>query len=493
MKFSDLSSLIALGVIPLRKVVRRAFYLTALIIIANGVGPFDMWNSPLCWAGQTINVKTGDNLQTLVTQYPPSTTFSLAPGIHRLQSVVPQTGDSFVGQTGAVLSGAALLTSFTPSGSYWTAHVQVTKAATYPGECNPAFPACTYPEDLFFNNVPKTRVTNVSAVGPGKWYLDYSTGTVYMGDNPAGYTVEISLLRYAFTGGAHSVTISNMTIEQYACVAQSGAINGAVGSLWWTIQGNEIRYNHGRGITSGNGMFISNNRVHHNGQLGMGGGGTNFTVQNNEISYNNYSGYSYYWEAGGLKFAGAHDVMIQYNYSHNNVGPGFWNDIASHFITYNANQASANVVAGIMTEISYNITISNNYIWNDGYNPDGSGIWWGAGILVSNSSNVSIYSNVVSNCMDGIGGILANRGNGPDGQPYLLQNMTVTSNTVTQGAGKAAGIVLEGTGLDNSVYTSSNNTFQNNTYNLSNRGGSYFYWLAGPVALNAWAAAVGGE
>lgn len=493
MKFPDLFNLFALGVMPLKKVARRAFYITALIIIANAAGSFDMWNSPLCWAGQTVNVKIGDNLEALVNQYPPSTTFSLAPGIHRLQSVVPQNGDTFVGQTGAVLSGAALLTTFTPSGSSWTTHVQVTKAASYPGVCNPAHPACVYPEDLFFNSVPKTRVTTASAVAPGTWYLDYGSGTVYMGDNPASYTVEISLLPNAFSGGAHSVTISNLTIEKYACVAQSGAIDGASGSLWWVIEGNEVRYNHGRGVTSGNGMFISNNHVHHNGQLGIGGGGTNFTVQNNEVSYNNYSGYSYYWEAGGVKFAGAQNVMIQYNYSHGNSGPGFWNDIDSQFITYNQNQASENVVAGIMTEISFNITISNNYIWNDGYNTDGTGIWWGAGILVSNSSNVSVYSNVVSNCMDGIGGVFANRGDAPNGQPYLLQNMTVTGNTITQGTGMAAGIVLEGTGVSDSVYSSSNNTFRNNTYNLNNPGGSHFYWLGEPMALGTWATAVGGE
>ena len=37
-----------------------------------------------------------------------------------------------------------------------------------------------------------------------------------MGDNPAGHTVEISILGYAFTGSATSVTISNLIIEKYA-------------------------------------------------------------------------------------------------------------------------------------------------------------------------------------------------------------------------------------------------------------------------------------
>jgi hypothetical protein len=469
----------------LKKIVSKVLYYTTLVVIASGLSLFDLAPTSIAWAGQTINVATTDNLQTLVNQYPPSTTFSLAPGIHRLQSVVPQSGDSFVGQTGAILSGAALLTTFTQSGSYWTAHVTVTQAASYPGQCNANSPACIYPEDLFFNTVPKTRVTSLSLVVPGTWYLNYSTGTAYMGDNPAGYTVEISELPYAFGGGASSVMISNLTIEKYASVG-NGAISGGSGGMWWAIEGNEIRYNHGWGIASGNGMYIYKNNVHHNGQLGIGGGGNNVTVQSNQISYNNYAGYSYYWEAGGLKFASANNVTIEYNYSYNNGGPGFWNDVNSQYVTYNANQASGNIEAGIFSEISTNITINNNYIFNDGFNPSGSAIWWGAGILISDSSSVSVYSNILVNCINGVAGILSNRGNGPNGQPYSLQNLTVTSNTIYQTTGMAAGIVAEGSGFDNSVYTSWNNTFVNNTYNLGNPSGADFYWMGQPMTLATW-------
>ena len=195
------------SIMALEKVARRLLYCSAYTMIAIGCSFFDLAHSSICQAA-TINVATTENLQTLVNNNPGSTTFSLAPGIHRLQSVIPKSGDAFVGQTGAILSGAALLTTFTPSGSYWMAHVSVSQAASYPGECNPSSPACIYPEDLFFNTVPKTRVTSLSSMGPGKWYLNYSTGTAYMGDNPAGHTVEISESPYAFAGEASSVQIN---------------------------------------------------------------------------------------------------------------------------------------------------------------------------------------------------------------------------------------------------------------------------------------------
>ena len=95
-----------------KKITSKVLYYAAAIIILSGFGCFDLVPTSICWAA-TINVPTTDNLQTLVNNNPASTTFSLAPGIHRLQSVVPKTGDAFVGQTGAILSGAALLTAFT--------------------------------------------------------------------------------------------------------------------------------------------------------------------------------------------------------------------------------------------------------------------------------------------------------------------------------------------------------------------------------------------
>ena len=437
-------------------------------------------------SGQTITVEPTDDLQTLVTEYPASTTFSLAPGTYRLQSVVPQSGDSFVGQTGAIISGAALLTNFAQDGSYWTAEVSVTEQASYPGSCLSTSPVCMYPEDLFFNNVLKTRVASLSDVGPGTWYLDYSNQTAYMGDDPAGQTVEISELPSAFSGGATNVTLSNLIIEKYAALAQSGAMQ-PVGT-GWTIQNCEIRYNHGRGITTASSMNITNNNVHHNGNLGIGGGGTTVTLSGNQISYNNASGYDWGWEAGGAKFAGITNLTVENNNSYDNNGPGFWNDINSQTVTYTGNQTSGNVVAGILIEISNGVTITNNTIVNDGFVPGETTIWYGAGILISTASNVTISGNTVTNCMNGIGGIYSDRGDNPSGVPYALQNVVAGQNTITQDTGMAMGVVTEGTeDGTTAVYTSMGNNFSGNTFVLTSPStGLYFYWMQESMTLATW-------
>lgn len=81
---------------------------------------------------------------------------------------------------------------------------------------------------------------------------------------------------------------------------------------------------------------------------------------------------------------------------------------------------------------------------------------------------------------------MTNRGNNPNAEPYLLQNLNVNNNSITQTTGTAAGIVLGG-GLDNSVYTSWNNHFQNNTFVLANPATyDYFFWLNQPWTLAMW-------
>ena len=434
---------------------------------------------------QNVNVNPGDDLQSLVSQYAPGSTFFLAPGLYRQQSIVPKDGNTFTGQPGTILSGAVLLSSFTQSGAYWVADVQATPAASYPGFCNPAHPNCLFPEDLFFDDVPKTRASNLSALGTGQWYLDYTAGKAYMADNPVGHKVEISLTPHAFTGPAHGVTFSNLVVEKYASVANDAAIYGWDGADW-TLTACEVRYNHALGIRTGNGMTLKQCYAHHNGQFGFGGQGDSVLLDHCRIAFNNYAGYNYYWGGGGAKFTEAQHLTIQYCNSHDNFGPGLETDAGCRYVLYDHNTTSNNIEVGILHETGYDATISNNSLTNDGFNADGTNPWWGSGIYVNTSSNVEVENNTLVNCMNGITGRLDDRGNGANGQPYTLQNLSVHDNTITQTTGMACALV-KGPSFDNSVYTSYNNHFQNNTFNLADPATyDYFYWLGQPWTLAQW-------
>lgn len=443
--------------------------------------------APALRAQTQVPVYPWQDLGSLVNSYPNGTTFLLQTGVHRLQSAVPKSYDSFIGQTGAILSGAQLLTSFNQSGTYWVAHVQTAAKSYDPSVCDASHAACELPEDLFFDSVPKTRVLSLSQVSSGKWYLDYSAGNVYMADDPSGHAVEISLLPYAFSGSATGVTITQLTIEKYAAPMNAAAVHGEAGtgplSQHWTVSYNEVRFNHGMGLRIGDYMWAHHNKLHHNGELGLGGTGKYDVIQNNEISYNNYAGFLWAM-GGGSKFCNCYNLKIQYNNVHDNNGPGLWTDINNNLVLMEHNSTANNVVAGIFVEISYNETIRYNYIVNDGFDPRGSSIWWGAGILVNSSPGVSIYGNILKNCMNGIGGIQGDRGTGAYG-PYLIQNLNAYGNTIYQVNGTAEGIV-KASDYDNSVYTSWNNHFQNDTYYPTYPSNNYFYWLGQYHTLAWW-------
>jgi hypothetical protein len=99
---------------------------------------------------------------------------------------------------------------------------------------------------------------------------------------------------------------------------------------------------------------------------------------------------------------------------------------------------------------------------------------------------VEVYGNTVTDCTNGIGGTEADRGvDSKTGIPYNLKNLYVHDNTITQKTGFAAGIV-KSSKLDNSVFTSWNNRFSNNTYHLGSKAGRFFEWLNSPQALAAW-------
>ncbi|HET9177631.1 MAG TPA: hypothetical protein VFQ24_04655, partial [Terriglobia bacterium] len=153
-----------------------------------------------------VTVHPGDDIQSLVNSHPPGTSFLIIPGTYRLQSIRPKDGDTFTGQPGATLNGAAILDNFTQQGQYWVADVPVSSLHSYRGECDKQHPACMYPEDLFFDSKPLKRVAGLSAVGPGSWYLDYSTEKVYVGSDPGGHTVELSEAHAAFWGSASNVS-----------------------------------------------------------------------------------------------------------------------------------------------------------------------------------------------------------------------------------------------------------------------------------------------
>jgi parallel beta-helix repeat protein len=406
----------------------------------------------------------GDDIQAKATAAGPGATLTLQPGVYRMQTVVPLNNQTFVGQPGAIMSGAKLLTGWTQSGATWYVSGQTQKFADNVGVCAGTYP-CQPQEDVYRDNALLTRVLSQGAVVPGTFFFDYTAQRIYVGDDPTGHVLEAAATEYAFEGSPQGVgtgvTITGLIVEKYATPAQYGAVGHSNMGANWVVKNSEIRYNHGGGIRGGAGVVVAHNFVHHNGEIGAIGYFAR--VDSNEIAANNTAHFAADWEGGGTKFVSTQNLIVRGNFVHHNHGRGLWTDSNNDGVTYDGNTVEDNEWDGIMHEISYSATITNNVISRNGaLNPNSAE---GAGIMImaSGGTGIDVSGNTLTGNKNGIILIQSSRGTGSLG-PYVVQNVTVHNNTVTLGHGQRHGAYSYGG--DTGLWTTNHNQFNNDTYNL---------------------------
>ena len=309
-------------------------------------------------------------------------------------------------------------------------------------------------------------------------------------------------VQYFLNTAANNVVVKNLVITNYANPLQNGAINSTGAN--WLIQNNEISYNRGVGIKVNSGTRVIANYIHHNHQLGYSAHGANVLFDSNEIAFNNYlKEVDAGWEAGGGKAWDTRHLTMQYNYSHDNWGPGLWSDYNNIWTVYRYNKIENNGRAGIQHEISYNATIIGNVLQNDGLEGGRYCNWlWCSEIQIQNSGGVEggryagtieISGNTVKPNQHGKGIALLqqNRGNGDKYGPRLVQNVFVHDNTIDLSEGAVTGAVQDGGG--NSIFDGRNNRFDHNTYILrehsspftwNNKWGNASFWQSFGLDLN---------
>lgn len=406
-----------------------------------------------------VTLTTSDNPVTVVAGGSPGGTYVfLCPGVttgcvYRLTGkIVPQPDDTYTTTQGAVLSGALVLTAPIAGAGIWHYNSVTRRSPDSPhtgtsANCDAGILRCQYPEDLFIDNVEKRQVASTGAVVAGTWFYDYAANVVYVGDDPTGHTVELSVVENAFKSAVANVTISNLVIEKFAVLVQHGAIEDSGSTGGWNVHHTELRYNHGRGVTIGNRWHLHHNNIHHNFQMGIGGGGSNSLVDFNTIAYNRSAvvGIDRGWEAGGTKFALTTNLIVRLNNVHHNDGIALWTDISNRNCEYSSNTVDDNTWAGIMHEISFACVIRDNVIRRNGLTHPNVAIGGkqcfipDAGIFIAASSNVQVYGNYLEGNADGICGLQQDRTSdettfGEAAGSYQVRGLSVHDNTLASAA-----------------------------------------------------------
>ena len=308
--------------------------MTALVIFASLVGCGDPGGENSGPDGQET-LAPGDDWQARIDAAAPGAVFTVKAGVHRLQTVTPKSDQQFLAEPGAIMSGASLLDGWAQSGVTWYVDGQTQEFGHETGVCVMSGTACQYPEDVYRDDALLHRELSLAAVGPGDFYFDYAADRIYVGRRSRrGTRLEAAAAEYAFMGspdGAGTgVVVRGLIVEKYANAAQYGAIGRSQhASAHWIIESCEIRYNHGAGIRTGD-IQVIGSHIHHNGQIGIvGGGGAETLISDNEIDHNNTVGFAPDWEAGGIKFGGGLRSPASRSGTteiHDNDGIGLWAD-----------------------------------------------------------------------------------------------------------------------------------------------------------------------
>ncbi|MBV8357757.1 MAG: right-handed parallel beta-helix repeat-containing protein [Deltaproteobacteria bacterium] len=479
-------------VVSLRDILRRFVVelavATTLVAVSVTVG----WNGSAVAA--TVTLSPGDSIQNAVNTNPAGTTFVLQPGVYRNNGVTLSTsnnGDSFIGQAGAIMDGAIVLTGWTQVSIngvlYWTTAGGTPLATPACSNafscCMPNYPGCNYVQDLYLDDVEYQHVTSLAGVVAGtSWYYDFDGGdggiqnNVYLAaaDNPNSHTVELGDTKYAFKGTASNITIQNLVIEKYAPSILSGAIQ--VLGPNWLIQNNEVRLNHGIGISDkqgGDNVQVLGNNVHHNGDSGIGGPGNGGLWDSNTVAYNNADGVNPDYAGGGSKFTG-NNVMISNNIAHDNLGTGLFVDAGGSYDTFDHNTSYNNYGDGIRYETSRYGTITNNIVYG---NNDPSL----AQIAYTGSDHGRISGNTVID--EGHGAIVVVNivGSRPHGVTpiYTVTDTQVTSNTIwmsTNATDLAVGLIDNAQPHQPGIFSDPTNFFDHNIYEFSAQTRPSWHW-----------------
>lgn len=483
----------------------RSFTLTAGGCSRVGALPWPADAGPtpkiVCPTGSQ-SIAPGTDIAAAVKAGPAGTTFCLLAGLHRLPAVVIlKSGDSVIGEYGAIVSGALVLSSWTRSGAYWvhsgdTAQSLATFGSspwTGTHDIGPTDPLAQA-DDVYFDDVPLKRVMQLTDLtSQDSVYVDYGTDQIYLDRDPTGHKVEYAVAHGAFGGyGSYQTncTVENLVIEKLATWTassppQSAAIFTGQG---WLVEHNELRYSHLRGLTPGKNTVVRKNLIHDNGQYGIGGGGDGDLIEGNEVYRNNtLRFFNDGWDAGGTKIVLSTGVTARGNYYHDNYGPGLWFDIDDHSTTIEDNIVENNLHEGIFYEISSAAVIRHNTVRSNEKAHTGANsvsIWYGGSLLLNDSKDADIYCNLVDAGagVNAIGMADSDRGASATHGVYEIANVHVHDNVI----GLQAGAGTNGMVGRTPALTSSDNEFYDNHYYVDSLDMPHFVWGATAVTPKLW-------
>jgi parallel beta-helix repeat protein len=200
------------------------------VTAASSIGPQVGITCP----ANAVNIWPGTDIQGVVDLHPGATTFCLRAGMHALtRSITPKTGNTFVGEHGAILDGTSWMTTDDPNHAAFRSHNQDIDDVTI--------------RNLVIRNMPKRGVYAHSAKSD-RWTVEYNeiAHTLIGVGAPNRSVVRNNHLHHNSAGG-------------YAAHRSTDTV----------FENNDISYNGSQKVVGATNITFRNNFVHHNGSDGI--------------------------------------------------------------------------------------------------------------------------------------------------------------------------------------------------------------------------------
>jgi hypothetical protein len=366
-------------------------------------------------------------------------------------------------------------------GSTWVSGKAVPPLATdSEWQCEPGSKRCRWPEQVFVDGRQLTQVAAGTTPNLGQFALN-ANRKVILGESPIAKTVEVTVRDHWVIGaaGGAGVTIDGFAMKH----AASDGINNN-GNDDWTVKNGDYSYSHTSDVLlkRATGSLVSDNKIHHAGQKGVSGNRVDLTLRGNEIYANNTEDFGSSWNAGGVKVSNPRTVAFAENTVYDNRGNGLWLDVPTRdqVIVVRDNRVHDNDANGIRSEVTDDVRIYDNVVWENGWGRCGSNE---AGISVNASQNNHVHNNVVAWNENGIRVMNPTRTDvHPDETKYdLVDNVEVDHNDILMDKPPDGAYALGWlkTNPDGNLYDPAAN----------NRGHDNRYWYPVPEGLKdryAW-------
>ena len=267
---------------------------------------------------------------------------------------------------------------------------------------NPSNPMANDPQMVFLNGVALKQRPAGSRLDLASFSYDWETRRLYLGVDPAGWTVEAAVRPTALVlGGGHAYVVRGIGFRRYATNQYHNGTSAALyfGNAVGRVEHSVFAHNAAGALSMSKprpGSVVRRSVFAENGYTALGANGDSQTgrrndlvVDGNVLARNNQEGFGESCTISCGQAAAKFAHMVGLTLSRNRVAgtggraSGLWCDLDCSDVRYLYNIVSGNANSGIFHEVSDTGVIAANVLTGNGY-----------GISVA-SANTKIYHNTL--------------------------------------------------------------------------------------------------